>query len=44
MIQHRELEDILEEQDQLMENVSRQLGQVYEQSQVLINHANQHGM
>lgn len=43
MIQHRELKDTLEEQDQQVENVSHQLDQIYEQSQALINRADRHG-
>ncbi len=43
MARHYELKDILEQQDQQMEKVSRQFGHVHEQNQVLINYADQHG-
>ncbi|KAJ5995390.1 hypothetical protein N7481_002367 [Penicillium waksmanii] len=39
IVQHRELKQILEEQDQQMDNVSTQLSQLYEQNQVLISQA-----
>lgn len=41
MTQHHELKDILEEQDQQMEIVSRQLDGLYEQTQEHIDRADQ---
>lgn len=44
LLQHRELKQILEEQDERMDNVSTQLNQVYEKNQVLIEEAEQRGV